>query len=1050
MFYLHTSNRTENLLQHFSELVRVQGREDLFAPELFLIQGQGMERIISQRTADAFGAWCNFRYLHPLDLFADIAARLGMTAETQAFSRRTLVWRIELLLRDNSDLPLAPLASYLEGENAGLKRFQLAWQLAAVFDQYQIMRPELLAAWGKGRAISRHPAESWQMALWRRLVAVAGESSHRGAMLQRLIDRLQDGPAGMQLPGRLSVFGLHTMPPLFLAALRALASRTDVHLYLLSPCAEHWGDLPGRRQWAKRVVSAAGEGTVAAAEAEGHPLLVALGRQGRDFQAMLLDQVDFEMRFESFADPLAAGKASVLRRLQSDLLHNRAEPAERPAAAADDSLLVVSCHSRMRELAVLRDHVLDWLYRDPALELRDIVVMAPDIQEYAALIPAQFADIQHTIADRSLRRRNQAVAAFLSFLDLLDGRFGWTAVLDLLAQETIASRFELAAADIDRVRQWTASAGIRWGLSAEQRRRLELPVFGQGSWQAGLERLLMGYATGSEELCDGILPFADIEGSPARALGGLCEFLEVIGDAEREMARPHSLQRWSGLLQFYASRLLAEDGGGDFLELRLLLAELDAGSGHDGEVGLEVIRAWLDQAAAEAPSASGFLRGQLTFCSMLPMRSIPFRVVCLLGLNDGEFPGIDRHATFDLLSATPRIGDRSRRDDDRYQFLEALLAARDTVYLSYIGRSVKTNEPLPPSVVVAELLEILQAWYGFAPAALVAEQPLHPFSRRYFNGSEPRLFSYDAEACAAARQFARAGRRQPWWHGEAAPVPDTVPLADFLEFFRNPQRWFVRTVLSLDLRLADDLVEDDEPFALARTDAWDVDRHMLEALLAGSSPAPLASLQDAGLWPLGTAGKLLHEQKNEEIGELVRRIEAADMGSRFPDMPVDLDIGGLRLRGMLGNLWENGTLLYRNDSCRGSDLFSLWLHGLLAREVLGRDIGVVGIFRDVELHTDMASGSQPDLAGFARLFAAGCRRPSPLLVDPAHIYVQYLEKGAAVALGKARARLDDILEQGFHPELNLLLRGKTSAEVLDAEFAETAATFLLPLWRALR
>jgi len=1050
MFYLHTSNRTENLLRHFAELVRVQGRADLFTPEYFLVQGQGMERIISQRTADSCGAWCNFRYLHPLDLFADIAARLGLAAETQAFARRTLIWRIEQLLRESADPALAPLASYLAGENAGLKRFQLAWQLAAVFDQYQIMRPEMLAAWGQGRGVTRHPAEPWQMVLWQRLVAMSGDSSHRGVMLQRLIDCLQDEDSGRQLPSRLSVFGLHTMPPLFLAALRALASRSDVHLYLLSPCAEHWEDLPGRRQWAKRMVGAADGSSVASEGAEGHPLLVTLGRQGRDFQAMLLDQVDFEMRFESFEDPLAAGDATVLRHLQSDLLHNRAEPEERPAVPADGSLLVVSCHSRLREVAVLRDHILDWLYRDSTLELRDIVVMAPDIQEYAALIPALFADIQHTIADRSLRRRNQAVAAFLSFLDLLDSRFGWTAILDLLGQDMVARRFDLVPADLDRIRHWAAAAGIRWGLSADQRQRLGLPAFGQGSWKAGLERLLMGYATGSEDFCDGILPFADIEGSPARALGGLCEFLEVIGEAERELGGAHSLKRWSGLLQFFASRLLAEDEGGDFFELQRLLAEIDAGSGHDGEVGAEVIRAWLDKAAAEAPSASGFLRGQLTFCSMLPMRSIPFRIVCLLGLNDGEFPGIDRHATFDLLSVAPRLGDRSRRDDDRYQFLEALLAARDTVYLSYVGRSVKTNEPLPPSVVVSELLEVLQRRHGIAPTALVAEHPLHPFSRRYFDGRKARLFSYDTEACAAARQFACTARRQPWWSGEAAPVPDAVSPADFLEFFRNPQQWFVRTVLSLELRLAGDMPEDEEPFALARPDAWDVDRALLESFLSGDAPVTLPYLQDAGRWPLGTAGKLLYEQKTDEVAGLVRKIEAAGMGRRLPDMPVDLDIGGLRLKGTLGNLHEGGILLYRNGKCRGADLLALWLHGLLAAEVLGGDAGVAGIFSDLELRATMAPGRQPDLPGFVQLFLSGCRRPSPLLIDPAWIYVQHLEKGEPVAIARARARLEEILGKGFRPELNLLLRGKTSAEALDHEFAEVATTYLDPLWRALR
>ena len=1050
MFYLHTSNRTKNLLRHLSELIRVQGR-DLFAPEYFLVQGQGMERIISQRTADAFGAWCNFRYLHPLDLFADIAGRLGLATESQAFSRRPLIWRIEALLRDTGDTALAPLAPYLAGENAELKRFQLAWHLASIFDQYQVMRPELLAAWERGRAILRHPTESWQMALWQRLVRKAGDGCHRGAMLQRLIDRLEADSSAPQLPRRLSIFGLHTMPPLFLRALRALARLTDVHLHLLSPCSEYWGDLPGRRQWAKRLVGAVAAGTARPEGPEGHPLLVALGRQGRDFQAMLLDQVDFEMQFRSFDDPLAGGEATVLRRLQSDMLHNRPGFTVPAAIPADDSLLVVSCHSRLREVAVLRDHVLHWLHNDPGLELRDIVVMAPDIQEYAAIIPAVFADIQHTIADRSLRRKNRAVAAFLAFLDLFDGRFGWAAVLDLLEQDTVASRFGLAATDLDRIRHWVTAVGIRWGLSAEQRQRLDLPAFGQGSWRAGLDRLLMGYAMGSGEMIDDILPYPDIEGGPARALGGLCEFLSLIGEAEREAGRAHDLRRWSELLASYAQRLLADDGSDDLLELQRLLSEIDGGSGHDGEVVLEVIRAWLENVSAESPSASGFLRGQLTFCSMLPMRSIPFRVVCLLGVNDGAFPGIDRHATFDLMAAGPQLGDRSRRDDDRYQFLEALLAARDRVYLSYIGRSVKTNEPLPPSVVVAELLEVLNRCYGLGPDQLVSRHPLHPFSRRYFTGREPRLFSYDAEACAAARQFAVAShRQQPWWSGEAGVVPESVSPAEFLRFFRNPQQWFVRTVLGIDLDLAVELPDDDELFALTGLDAYAVDRELVESQLAGNDPTLLARLQDQGRWPLGVAGRLLFEQKSEEIAGLTRDIGEAGMGERLPDRSIDLTVAGLRLRGTLGNLHERGVLLYRNGTCGGRDLLALWLHGLLAAHALGTEVRVAGVFRDLVLRTTMSSGSRPDLAGFAALFADGCRRPSPLLVEPAWTYVLQLDKDEFTAMARARARLDDILEKGYRPELDLLLRGRDSREILDEEFAATAMTFLQPLWRALR
>lgn len=1050
MFYLHTSNRTENLLRHLVEVLRQDVRRDAFAPEYFLVQGQGMERMIAQWLADAFGVWCHFRTLHPLGLFDEIAGQLGLAIEAQAFARRPLVWRIESLLRDAGDPDLAPLLPYCGGENGGLKRFQLAWQLAYVFDQYQILRPDLLAAWEQGRAIARHPTEPWQMALWRRLAAQAGEGCHRGSMLQRLIALLEDDQPVPPLPSRLSVFGLHSMPPLFLAVLRALARRTDVHLYLLSPSGEYWGDLPGRREWARRVARVPadddGSGT-----ADGHPLLVALGRQGSDFQAMLLDQVDFTMKFQSFADPLGPGDASVLHRLQSDILRNRVDAAERePLSAVDESLIVVSCHSRLREMEVLRDHLLDRLHRDPGLELRHIVVMAPDIQQYAALIPAVFADIQHSIADCSLRRRNRAVAAFMDFLDLCDSRFGWAEVLDLLEQEVIASRFDLSGSDLARIRYWAVAAGIRWGLSAEQRRELGLPAFGQGSWQAGLERLLMGYVTGGDEMVDGILPYADIEGAPARALGGLCEFLAILGEAERELSVGRSLQHWAELLGGYAARLLAEDDGQEVPELQRLLAELDAGSGHTGEVDLAVVRAWLENACAESLSASGFLRGRLTFCSMLPMRSIPFRVICLLGLNDGQFPGLDRHATFDLLGAATRLGDRSRREDDRYQFLEALLAARDTFYLSYVGRSMKSNEELPPSVVVAELLEVVHRQYGLAPDRLLCRHPLQPFSRRYFDGSDPRLFSYDAEACAAARRFATPRPAEPWWEGGTPGVGETVTVAGFLSFFRHPQRWFVRSGLGIELDLAADQPEDDEPFAAEGLLAYEVDRELVEAHLAGRGAALLPRLQEQGRWPLGMAGKVLFEKRIEEVDSLVVRIRAAGMGEPLPELPVDVAAGGLRLAGTLGHRHERGFLLYRNGSCRGRDLLALWLHGLLAAQVSGEEVNVAGIFRDRACRGTVDPASRPDLADFAAVFIAGSRRPSPLHVEPAWAYVQQLEKGDEAALAGARKAMAQVLEREYEVESSLLLRGRTVEELIGPEFAAMARTLVDPVWRALR
>ncbi len=1054
MFYLHASNRTENLLRHLVEVVRAAGRPDLFSPELFLVQSQGMERIISQGMADAFGVWANFSCLLPLAFFELLAGRLGLSIHPDGFARESLLWRLEGLLWQLDEPVFAPLGHYLKGENAELKRFQLARQLANLFDQYQLMRPDMLTSWGKGRTTGSHPAEVWQMRLWQRLAAQLPDQVHRGALLAQIGARLQEGGdlSGL-MPARLSVFGLHIMPPLFLSLLAGLSRHSDVHLYILSPCEGYWGDLPTKRQLARGRPASAETGWQAEADtATGHPLLVSLGGQGRDFQRMLLEQVDFELEFRSFDDPLDSAVPTLLHRLQSDMLHNRAAAKEAAAAADDGSIIVVSCHSRLREVSVLKDHILDWLHRNPELELRDIVVMAPDIQEYAALIPAVFSDLQHSIADRSLRRRNGHLAAFMAFLDILGGRFGWMEVLDLLQNDRVYPGFALSPGDLEQIRGWVTASGIRWGLSAEQRQGLGLLATSSGTWQAGLERLLMGYAIDSPNFVDGILPYTALEGGMARALGGLCEFVLILVDAERDLHQGHTLAKWSALLLGYANRLFAEDDSPDIFELRQILAELDTGAFHQEPVLLAVIRCWLENAASESRSASGFLRGQLTFCSMLPMRSIPFRVVCLLGLADGAFPGNDRHATFDLLAVERRRGDRSRRDDDRYQFLEALLAARDTLYISSVGQSIRTNSKTAPAVVVTELLDVLQDAYGLKAKDLVRHHSLQAFSWRYFAGKDPRFFSYDSQACAAAQLLAEPfAERSSWWSGQLEERTDAVPLGSLFAFFANPQKWFVRECLGIRLDLNDGLPEESEPFVIGILDGYAIDQEIVRSLLAGEEDkVSLERLRAEGRWPLGMPGDLLYERQQEELQAFAVRVRDVEMGARLADLPVDIEIGGIRLKGLLSNVYEQGILLTRYSGCKGKDVMAFWLHTLLAGLLLGEGRRVVGLFRDRDLHCRTAADCQPDLGRLAGLFRQGCLGPSPLYVEPAWTYVRQLEKKSSIPpLLEAQRQLQESIERGYEPEWALLLQGVPAEEALAEAFEELCLGLFNPLWKAI-
>jgi exodeoxyribonuclease V gamma subunit len=723
----------------------------------------------------------------------------------------------------------------------------------------------------------------------------------------------------------------------------------------------------------------------------------------------------------------------------------------------------------------LKDQILGWLNDNPDMELRDIVVMAPDIQDYAAIIPAVFHDIQHSIADRSLRHQNRALPLFFQFLDLAGSRCSWSGVLDLLEKPEIASNFgDLTESDIELIRHWVTNAGIRFGLSSDQLQTMNLEL-AEITWQAGLERLLLGYAMDWEQPVDGVLPYPDIEGSQARPLGGVCQFVELLLKAAEDLRISRPLTAWSTLLRDYLESLFGSDREDNLARVREILTDLALGFGsfHHHDVPLEVIRAWLETTASESRTSAGFLRGHLTFCSMLPMRSIPFRAICLLGLNDGVFPKTDRRPPFDLLGESFRAGDRSRRRDDRYQFLEVLLSARQYLYLSHVGQSILSGRDIPPSVLISELVETLKLSYGIKDP--VRKHPLQPFSSRYFSGTG--MFSFNGHNCEVAKILSHPtppAHTAPWWSGNL-PQDDTntVNTADLLSFFAHPQKWFVRNRLAIRLDTDKDLPEENELFSVGGLEGYQVNQDIIQTFLetgagatagqgrssaagardgagATAEPGPiLARLRAQGRWMLGAPGQLAFDRLIPELHDFASTIQAQNLGLKLPDLPIDLTAAGWRLTGQLTGIHENGILLARYTECKGKDLLKAWIHHLLANTLTPTTTMLLS--RDRTLSFAPPADPFRELIRLLAVFRQGAVSPSPLHVESAWSYIQQQEKNVRANTSPLQAAiktLKDSLDNGYEPELALLYGDCDPVALLGPEFQQLCEEFIRPIFLA--
>ena len=929
LIVLH-SNRTERL----ADTVMAWLRQHPLAPleeEVVLVQSNGMAEWFKMALAQQGGVCAATRVELPSRFlwrtYRQVLGRARVPGQSPV-DKTPLTWRLVRLLPGLLDTPgFEPVAGFLRPGDPD-RLLQLACRLADLFDQYQVYRPDWLGDWAQGidrlaapgrTDLALPPDQRWQPLLWRAVLATLDErerSAIRPAIHQRALDVLHAGSAlASPVARRIVLFGMAHVPLPVLQLLDALSGISQVLLAIPNPCRFHWADIMDGRELLRlerRRQPLRGGRDLAALPLEqmhlhAHPLLAAWGRQGRDFVRQLDAFDDAQQARARFALPRVdlfdedePPDAPLLLQVQNRIrdLVPLAEHDRRAADPLDRSIVFHVAHSALREVEVLHDQLLQLLANPPGaapLQPRDIVVMAPDIDAVAPAIRAVFgqfprSDARHIpfdIADLSARASHPLVAALEWLMRLPQQRCTFSELRDLLDVPAIAARFGIAPEAQARLAQWMAGSGIRWGLNAAQRADLGLGACGEQNTGAfGLRRMLLGYAGGEAAFAD-IEPYTEVGGLDASLAGALAGLLDRLEHWWRESATATTPEGWAGRARALLADVVQATDEPDRQVLQALDAALNqwqdacAQAGFDGAVPLSVAReAWLD--ALDAPALNQrFRAGGVTFCTLMPMRAIPFEVVCLLGMNDGDYPRRAPRSDFDLmaLAGQARPGDRSRQSDDRQLMLEALLSARRVLYVGWTGRSVRDNSEQPPSVLVSQLRDYLAAgWSGQVLAQRTTEHPLQPFSRRYFEG-DPSLFTHAREWRAAHGPDDALAPPQA-----VPPLPPFTPdprvpltVAHLATFLRNPVKAFLRERLGVVFDPGEEEGADDEAFALAGLEEHGTLRELLDGVLAdlqAHADAGLGVLLDGRLQRLRRAGRLplggLGERTQSRLAEQLR------------------------------------------------------------------------------------------------------------------------------------------------------------------------------------
>jgi exodeoxyribonuclease V gamma subunit len=908
-FHLHHYPQQEALAALLLTKLQQEGQGDPFYKSHVLVRNQGMATWLKRRIATETGIAMQVEFPQPHTFLQEIV-------KSEAVDPEQLKWQIYEKLPSLLDRPnFSELSNYLQSSGnsreADLKRYQLSGIISGLFDKYLLYRPAWISAWQKGQKPKRlEPSnqESWQRELW---AALDIDSSAHWSQILLQGESITLPENSPNTPQALHVFGISNFAPIYVRFLYQLSHTIPVHIYWMNPVEAnqgYWEDAPNRSQW------------ILAKEFDDpeiinfhNPLLASFGRLGREFVHTLYGGNDHSYHVQEedspWPSPIIPHPKNLLQSLQSSIYNNAPSP-ELSFDPNDTSISLHSCHTPLRELETLKTYLLTLAETSP-LDAGDVLVMCPDIASYAPAIEAVFGGkynnaqtrFSFSIGDSQAPVTDPAIAAVLQLFTLHSTRFTNQEALTLLSTPSIQQHFGLQENDISTIREWVSKNGIRWGFDAEHVHNIapQCPD-APWTWRDGVERMLLGYAMQNSNrtepspvLWNGILPFHDIEGGNAHILGALCDFLDWCDRIRKSLTQQRPLQSWVEKTREWIDSGFDKDADSQqrlqplYQTLENILRQVE--STDDEDLPVEVFTAHLNNQLETSNSPRGFLSGSITFCEMKPMRAIPSRVICMLGMNHDTFPRKSTEVQFDLTRHDRQMGDRSTRDDDTYSFLEALLSARESLYISYIGTSIKDGKARPPSTALQTLLD-----YVPGLSDIVQSERLHAFDPHYFTASNP--LSHDTALLKAAEQLLHPHQDK----GEGSHRSDLsnlqiqglepttqIEAAAFIRVLTNPAKHFLTNILKAKSIYKDNPLEENEPLSVDGLTAYQMKSLVLEKRKLPDTQVE-AWIQE-GVLPVGTLGQKSLERN---IGGLEEQLK--DIPETSP-MKLSVTIDGLTITG---------------------------------------------------------------------------------------------------------------------------------------------------------
>ncbi len=912
----------------------------------------GMAKWLSLQIAEKIGICANFSFLFP-NRFIDNIINLQQQ-QSAIFTPEILTFKIMSTLPKLIDTPqFQEIKSYLGNKEKinptqprqKIKLYRLSEKIADTFDQYLLYRPHIIFNWESGKE------KNWQAILWQNLTA--NNKNHRAYIGKKFIRNPIYDPKTM--PKRISIFGITTLPPIYFHIMTALSAFCQTNLFILNPSYQYWGDILSDKQIGKTEKKYIKKGITINTKdihiQRQNSLLASMGTSGKQFIELIIEHQKTN-EINAFQKPLGNSILTAIQANIFNLAQRRKDAPKKIVSKKDKSIAIHSCHSHIREVQILYDNLIYTFEKDPTLKPSDIIVITPDIELYSSYIDAVFdtpeensKKIPYSIADKNITSSSQLIQTFFSILDTYKSRYKPSTVFTILTTTAVKNRFKLNDSQIQLIYNLVKKTEIKWGINGEHKaKHFGVPKSDQNTWEAGFDRLILGYATGNTDKTFHQTAPYPIETDTAVAAGKFFDFFSRLTSLPNKLSQNYPIKQWAQILKeiindFFQTTNINQQEVRAIFNAAATLIQIEKTAQYKDKIGIETIKAYLTKKLADKKTDYGFLTGKVTFCAALPMRGIPFKVICFIGLNENSFPRQDNQIGFNIISTNPIPCDKSKRNQDKYLFLEALLCTREKLYISYIGQDIRSNKTLPPSTLASELINYIEDSFALSNNSdikqhIITKHKLQPFCADYFKPNNmDKLFTYSKTQFDTAKSLLKKKTKK----STAPKLPaiklhnNTLQLDEMKNFFSNPSKYFANKRLSVFLPNHFDTIDKSENFNISGLNKYKLENLIIEKKFILKNKELKNFIKASGLLPHGAIGEAIYTEILFKTDKFFKTIKKITKEKSPAYLNIKTEIKKITLSTRIPSIYDNNIIKYRYGKIRPIDKLKAWLNHLILK-----------------------------------------------------------------------------------------------------------------------